>query len=142
MCKNRERGSHQRQLIRAATDEHLWAESYNRELDDVFGVEGEVATAIADQLNAKLSQSEQKAVTAKPTQNTAAYDAYLRGVAFQGRVDDLTTNWSKSAEAFAERALDPAFAFVWPALPPVISRLPSSTIPGPSCRRAQGPDNQ
>jgi TolB-like protein len=105
------------QLIRAATDEHLWAESYNRKLDDVFGVEGEVATAIADQLNARLSQSEQKAVTAKPTQNTAAYDAYLRGVAFQGRVDDLITNWSKSAEAFAEAVrLDPEFAVGWAQL--------------------------
>jgi TolB-like protein/Flp pilus assembly protein TadD len=105
------------QLIRAATDEHVWAESYSRKLDDVFGVEGEVATAIADQLNARLSQSEQKAVTAKPTQNTAAYDAYLRGVAFQGRVDDLTTNWSKSAEAFAEAVrLDPEFAIGWAQL--------------------------
>src|SRR5246500_3665253 len=43
------------QLIKAATDEHLWAESYNRKFDDVFGVEGEVANAIADQLNMKLS---------------------------------------------------------------------------------------
>ena len=105
------------QLIRVATDEHLWAESYNRKLDDVFGVEGEVATAIADQLNARLSQSEQKAVTAKPTQNTAAYDSYLRGLALQGRVDDLTTNWSKSAEAFAEAVrLDPEFAVGWAQL--------------------------
>ena len=69
------------QLIRAATDEHLWAESYNRKLDDVFGVEGEVANAIADQLNAKLSGAEQKAVAEKPTQNAAAYDAYLRAIA-------------------------------------------------------------
>src|SRR5262249_36138957 len=43
------------QLIRAANDEHIWAESYNRKLDDVFGVEGEVASAIADQLQAKLT---------------------------------------------------------------------------------------
>ena len=64
------------QLIRAATDEHLWAESYNRKLDDVFGVEGEVASAIADQLSAKLSGAEQKAVAEKPTQNAAAYDVY------------------------------------------------------------------
>ncbi len=105
------------QLIRAATDEHIWAESYSRKLDDVFGVEGEVATAIADQLNARLSQSEQKAVTAKPTQNTAAYDAYLRGLALQGRVDDLVTNWAKSAEAFAEAVrLDPDFAVAWAQL--------------------------
>src|SRR6202166_4605134 len=69
------------QLIRAATDEHLWAESYNRKLDDVFGVEGEVANAIADQLNAKLSGAEQKAAAEKPTQNAAAYDTYLRAIA-------------------------------------------------------------
>src|SRR5205085_10119837 len=48
------------QLIRVATDEHLWAESYNRKLDDIFAVEGEVATAIADQLNAKLTGSEKE----------------------------------------------------------------------------------
>src|ERR1700730_8479326 len=102
------------QLIRAATDEHLWAESYNRKLDDVFAVEGEVASTIADQLNAKLSGTEQKAVTAKPTQNTGAYDAYLRGLALQGRVYDLRTNWVKSAEAFAEAVrLDPDFAVGW-----------------------------
>ena len=71
------------QLINAATDEHLWAESYNRKLDDIFGVEGEVAGAIAEQLNAKLSGDEQKAVADRPTQNAAAYDAYLRGVAIE-----------------------------------------------------------
>ncbi len=53
------------QLIRVATAEHLWAESYNRKLDDVFGVEGEVANAIADQLNAKLTGAEQKALVEK-----------------------------------------------------------------------------
>src|SRR6202171_5419926 len=68
------------QLIRVATDEHLWAESYNRKLDDIFAVEGEVASAIADQLNAKLTGAEQKAVTDKPTQNVEASDAYLRGL--------------------------------------------------------------
>src|SRR5207237_626137 len=69
--------------------EHLWAESYNRTLDDVFGVEGEVANAIADQLNAKLSGAEQKAVAEKPTQNAAAYDAYLRAIAIdnEGNLD-------------------------------------------------------
>src|SRR5262249_20949936 len=71
------------QLIRAATDEHLWAESYNRTLNDVFGVEAEVASAIAEQLNAKLTGTEQKAVTDKPTQNAAAYDAYLRGLSLE-----------------------------------------------------------
>ncbi len=104
------------QLIRAATDEHLWAESYNRKLDDVFGVEGEVASAIADQLNAKLSGAEQKAVTEKPTQNAAAYDAYLRGLTIEHN------NYNYDAYVQAERnyqravELDPNFALAWARL--------------------------
>src|SRR6516225_7734553 len=101
------------QLIRAATDEHLWAESYNRKLDDVFGVEGEVASAIADQLNAKLSGAEQKAVAEKPTQNAAAYDAYLRGLTIEHN------NYNYDAYVQADRnyqravELDPNFALAW-----------------------------
>jgi TolB-like protein/cytochrome c-type biogenesis protein CcmH/NrfG len=102
------------QLIRVATDEHLWAESYNRKLDDIFAVEGEVATAIADQLNAKLTGSEKESLTIKPTSNLQAYDAYLRGLAFQGRLDALAVNIRKSLEAFEEAArLDPQFALAW-----------------------------
>ena len=104
------------QLIRVATDEHLWAESYNRKLDDVFGVEGEVASAIADQLNAKLSGSEQKAVTAKPTQNTAAYDAYLRGLAIEHTQYGYEA-YQQAARAYGEAVqLDPKFAFAWARL--------------------------
>src|SRR5437762_2873541 len=101
------------QLIRAATAEHLWAESYNRTLDDVFGVEGEVASAIADQLNAKLSGAEQKAVAEKPTQNAAAYDAYLRGLTIEHN------NYNYDAYIQAERnyqravELDPNFGLAW-----------------------------
>src|ERR1700746_2737400 len=69
------------QLIRATTDQHVWAESYNRNLDDVFGVEGEVATAVADQLKAKLTGAEKRELAARPTNNPEAYDAYLRGSA-------------------------------------------------------------
>jgi TolB-like protein/Tfp pilus assembly protein PilF/class 3 adenylate cyclase len=103
------------QLIRAANDEHVWAESYNRKLDDVFGVEGEVANAIADQLNAKLSGAEQKAVAEKPTQNAAAYDAYLHGVA----LDDASTleTTKQVAPLYAEAVrLDPQFALAWARL--------------------------
>jgi TolB-like protein/class 3 adenylate cyclase/Tfp pilus assembly protein PilF len=101
------------QLIRTATDEHLWAESYNRKLDDVFGVEGEVASAIAEQLNAKLTGSEAKAVTEKPTQNPAAYDAYLRGVSIeQSRTDDAGQDTALASYATAVR-LDPNFALAW-----------------------------
>jgi TolB-like protein/Tfp pilus assembly protein PilF len=104
------------QLIRAATDEHVWAESYNRKLDDVFGVEGEVASAIADQLNAKLSGTEQKAVTEKPTQNTAAYDAYLRGLAIEHTQYSYDA-YQQAARDYVEAVqLDPNFAFAWARL--------------------------
>jgi TolB-like protein/Tfp pilus assembly protein PilF len=104
------------QLIRAATDEHLWAESYNRKLDDVFGVEGEVASAIADQLNTKLSGTEQKAVTDKPTQNTAAYDAYLRGLSIEHNQYSYEA-YQQAARNYVEAVqLDPNFAFAWARL--------------------------
>ncbi len=110
------------QLIRAATDEHLWAESYNRTLDDVFGVEGEVANAIADQLNAKLSGAEQKAVAEKPTQNAAAYDAYLRAVAIDTAETLETTK--RVADLYADAVrLDPPFALAWARLAVARSQL-------------------
>jgi TolB-like protein/Tfp pilus assembly protein PilF/class 3 adenylate cyclase len=110
------------QLIRAATDEHLWAESYNRKLDDVFGVEGEVANAIADQLNAKLSGAEQKAVAEKPTQNAAAYDAYLRAIAIDNAQTLETTK--RVADLYAEAVrLDPQFALAWARLAVARSQL-------------------
>jgi TolB-like protein/class 3 adenylate cyclase/Tfp pilus assembly protein PilF len=110
------------QLIRAANDEHLWAESYNRKLDDVFGVEGEVASAIADQLNTKLSGAEQKAVAEKPTQNAAAYDAYLHALAIDdGSASDAT---QRAAPLYAEAVrLDPQFAVAWARLAVVRSQL-------------------
>ena len=66
------------QLIDAATDSHLWAEAYTRSLDDMFGVEGEVAGIVADKLDAKLAGSEQETLAAKPTQDSKAYDLFLR----------------------------------------------------------------
>jgi TolB-like protein len=104
------------QLIRAATDEHLWAESYNRKLDDVFGVEGEVASSIADQLNAKLSGTEQKAVANKPTQNAAAYDAYLRALSIEHNSYNYDAyNQAERVYAYAVQ-LDPNFALAWARL--------------------------
>ncbi len=103
------------QLIRAATDEHLWAESYNRKLDDVFRVEGEVASAIAEQLNAKLSGAEQKAVAEKPTENAEAYDVYLRAAAIDNAGNLDTTK--RVADLYAEAVrLDPQFALAWARL--------------------------
>src|SRR6476659_6959746 len=65
------------QLIRAANDSHLWAETFDRRLIDIFSVESEIAKAIADQLRAKLTGQEEEVIAAKPTDNPEAYDAYL-----------------------------------------------------------------
>ncbi|PYM06299.1 MAG: hypothetical protein DMF15_13280, partial [Verrucomicrobia bacterium] len=70
------------QLIRAATDSHLWADTFDRKLTDIFSVESEIAKAVADQLKASLTGREEQAVNAKPTDNPDAYDAYLRGLAY------------------------------------------------------------
>ena len=104
------------QLIRAATDDHLWAEVYNRKLDDIFAVEGEVAGAIAEALNAKLSGAEKAAVEKRPTENLAAYDAYLRALALSASGYDFATT-RKAAAAYAEAVrLDPQFALAWAQL--------------------------
>ncbi len=73
------------QLLNAQTDFHLWADTYDRKLVDIFSVESEIARAIADALQAKLSGGEQRALAVKPTNNPEAYDAYLRGLALEAR---------------------------------------------------------
>jgi TolB-like protein len=70
------------QLIKAANDSHLWADTFDRKLTDIFSVESEVAKAIAEQLRAKLTGQEEEVIAAKPTDNPEAYDAYLRGLAY------------------------------------------------------------
>jgi serine/threonine protein kinase len=70
------------QLINAQTDSHLWADTYDRKLNDIFGVESDIAKRIAESLQAKLTGHEEQALAVKPTNNPEAYDAYLRGLAF------------------------------------------------------------
>ena len=103
------------QLIKAETDEHLWAESYNRTLDNIFGVQSEIAQAVAATLKAKLTGAEEKILSAKTTTNPAAYDAYLRGQA-QSRLEGEDN--IRAAQASFEEAvrLDPQFAQAWAAL--------------------------
>jgi TolB-like protein/Tfp pilus assembly protein PilF len=104
------------QLIKAANDSHLWAETYDRKLTDIFGVESEIAKAIAESLQAKLTGGEQRALAVKPTNNSEAYDAYLRGLAFQARM--TSPGNLEKAVGFYERSvqLDPAFALAWARL--------------------------
>jgi len=103
------------QLIKAATDDHLWAESYDRTLDNIFGVEGEIAQTVAEALKAKLTGAEAQVLAQKPTSNPSAYDAYLRGIAqFQLR-DEHGIRSSLGSFEEAVR-LDPQFAAAWAAL--------------------------
>jgi TolB-like protein len=103
------------QLIRAATDDHLWAESYDRKLDDIFGVEKEVAQNIAAALNAKLTGAEEQALAQKPTANPAAYEAYLRGNTQFWEINEQSLLAAEKSYKEAV-ALDPQFAIAWAAL--------------------------
>jgi adenylate cyclase len=67
------------QLIDAENDSHLWAERYDRKLTDIFAVESEIATKIADALQAKLTGAERRAISSQPTKNTEAHQLYLKG---------------------------------------------------------------
>jgi tetratricopeptide (TPR) repeat protein len=111
------------QLIRAANDSHLWAETFDRKLTDILSVESEVAKAIADQLRAHLTGQEEQVIAAKATDNPEAYDAYLRGLAYTLKTLPTSAN-ALSAQKYLKEAvrLDPKFALAWALLSIVESR--------------------
>ena len=84
------------QLIKAANDSHLWADTFDRKLTDVFAVESEIAKSIADTLKAKLTDSEEHAISARPTENTKAHQFYLKGRYF----------WNKRTGPDLQTAID------------------------------------
>jgi TolB-like protein/Tfp pilus assembly protein PilF len=90
------------QLIKAATDGHLWADIYDRKLTDIFAVESEIAKSIAEKLQAELTGSEKAAIASRPTANTEAYQLYLKGRFFWNKRtgDDL-----KAAADLFQRAV-------------------------------------
>ena len=107
------------QLIDARTDSDAWADTYDRKLTDIFGVESEIAKRIAESLQAKLTGREEQALAVKPTNNAEAYDAYLRGLAFETRsYFTYSSDLVRKAAGFYERAvqLDPNFALGWARL--------------------------
>src|SRR5215471_20997938 len=110
------------QLIKGANDSYLWADTFDRKLTDIFSVESEVAKAIADQLQAKLTSSEEQVVAAKPTDNPEAYDAFLRGLAYSFPKDELAD--TLGAQKYLREAvrLDPKFALAWALLSYVDAR--------------------
>src|SRR6266581_1804817 len=106
------------QLIKAVNDSHLWADTFDRKLTDIFSVESEVAKAIADQLRAKLTGEEEQVIAAKPTENTEAYDAYLRGLAYTLKAGANDPVNALGAQKYLREAvrLDPKFALAWALL--------------------------
>ena len=105
------------QLIRVANDSHLWAETFDRRLTDIFSVESEVAKAIADQLRAHLSGQEEQVIAARPTDNPEAYDAYLRGLAYTLKTGPSPADALGAQKCLKEAVrLDPKFALAWALL--------------------------
>jgi serine/threonine-protein kinase len=99
------------QLIRADDDAHLWAQSYDRQLTDIFGVETEVAKMIADSLQATLSPQEKASVETKPTTNADAYVFYLRANQISRNPDTLLEDYKTAEQLYVQAIeLDPNFA--------------------------------
>ena len=108
------------QLISASTDGHLWAEIYDRKLDNIFSVQTEIASAVAEALNARILPSERPGVALRPTENIKAYDAYLRGLTLY-----RSDNYDFQAQRHLEEAvrLDPNFAMAWALLTRVHAQM-------------------
>src|SRR5437763_2025765 len=113
----RRSGSHIRvsvQLIDALTDRHIWVQNYDRTLADSLALQGELATEIAAGVGATLSPQEKARVEAKPTNNPAAYEAYLRGRAFTSGIESERSNVERAIQSYQEAVkLDPSFTPAW-----------------------------
>jgi len=100
------------QLINALTDAHLWADTYDRKLTDIFAVETEIAKAVADVLQAKLTGSEQHVIAARPTENSEAHQLYLKGRFFWNK--RTGSDLKKSIDYFEQAiAADPNYALAY-----------------------------
>ena len=111
------------QLIKAATDAHIWADTFDRKLTDILAVESDVAKAIADQLRVRLTGREEQIIAARPTDNPAAYDAYLRGLSSMLKAVNTPENALNAQKYFREAVqLDPNFAASWALLSYVDAR--------------------
>jgi TolB-like protein/Tfp pilus assembly protein PilF len=112
------------QLINALTDAHLWADIYDRKLTDIFAVESEIAKTIAETLRVKLTGAQAKAITARPTENSAAHELYLKGryFWFNRTADDL-----KKAADYFQQAIDadPNYALAYVGLADAFVLLPA-----------------
>ncbi len=104
-------------LVNVQTGSQLWAETYDRKLSDIFVIESEIAKGIVESLQAKLTGREEQALAAKPTNNPEAYDAYLRGLAFEARSNYSSDALFKAIDFYGLAVqLDPNFALAWARL--------------------------
>ena len=111
------------QLINAQNDSHLWADKFDRKLADVFAVETEIASKIADTLQAKLTGSEQHAISSRPTESSEAHQLYLRGRYFVGKRG--AENLTKAVDYFNQSvAKDPNYALAYAGLSDCYDLLP------------------
>jgi TolB-like protein/Tfp pilus assembly protein PilF len=118
------------QLINALTDAHLWADTYDRKLTDIFAVETEIAKAIADTLQAKLTGSEQHVIAARPTENTEAHQLYLKGRFFWNK--RTGNDLKKSIDYFQQAiAADPNYALAYAGVADAYVWLPGYTAGTP-----------
>jgi TolB-like protein/Flp pilus assembly protein TadD len=111
------------QLINALTDAHLWADTYDRKLTDIFAVETEIAKTVADVLQAKLTGSEQHVIAARPTENSEAHQLYLKGRFFWNK---RTGNDLKKSIDYFEQAItaDPDYALAYAGVADAYALLP------------------
>src|SRR6266487_1180573 len=118
------------QLINALTDAHLWAETFDRKLTDIFAVESEIAKTIADTLQVKLSGSEQHAMAAQPTRNAEAHQLYLKGRFFWNK---RTGNDLKKSIDYFQQAIvaDPNYALAYAGVADAYVFLPGYTAGAP-----------
>jgi TolB-like protein/Flp pilus assembly protein TadD len=115
------------QLIKAANDSHLWADTFDRRMSDVFAVESDIAKAVADTLQAKLSGAEQSAIAARPTENSEAHELYLRGRYFVGKRGGGFDNLRRAIDYFNQAvAKDPNYAPAYAGLAESYVLLPGA----------------
>jgi TolB-like protein/Flp pilus assembly protein TadD len=118
------------QLINAVTDAHLWAETYDRKLTDIFAVETEIAKTVADVLKAKLTGSEQHVIAARPTENSEAHQLYLKGRFFWNK--RTGSDLKKSIDYFEQAiAADPNYALAYAGVADGYVWLPGYTVGTP-----------
>jgi TolB-like protein/DNA-binding winged helix-turn-helix (wHTH) protein/Flp pilus assembly protein TadD len=102
------------QLIEMHTNTHLWAETYDRDLTDVFAIQSDIAQQIATALKAKLAPEEKARLDARPTTNSEAYVLYLTGLGREGAVNSSTEDAIAAEQLYMQAtALDPGFALAY-----------------------------